>query len=185
MSRRYRTAKKDLDADEASLTSANLVCRRKVFERVRFDENLYPGEDPKFITDARRAGFKVAYTPEVVVFNRRRTNPVALWKQIANYGSTRVQKETLEELLRHALFFAPAALVTYLVCLPVLLCWSVWGLLPVAAYAGLALFFAILTAVQCRRAEYAVVLPVVFFWIHLAYGVGFLSRLLRGGWARS
>lgn len=126
MSRRYRATEFDLDADEASLTSANLICRREVFAKVHFDETLYPGEDPKFITDARAAGFKVACVPDIVVFNRRRADPFALWKQIANYGLTRVQKETPGELLRRAPFFVPAMLAVYLLVLPALLHWSWW-----------------------------------------------------------
>ena len=184
MSRRYRVTALDLDADEASLTSANLICRREVFVKVQFDETLYPGEDPKFITDARQAGFKVASVPDIIVFNRRRADLFALWKQIANYGSTRVQKETLVELLRRAPFFMPAMLVAYLIALPVLLVWSQWWLLPLAAYLLQSLGFAVAKAIECGRAEYPLLLPPVFLWIHLAYGSGFLARFLRGGWSK-
>ena len=181
MSRRYRAASLDLNADESSLTSANLICRRHVFEKVQFDERLYPGEDPKFITDAKKAGFKLAYVPEVVVFNRRRKNLLALGKQISNYGAARVQKETLLELLRHPTFFAPAMIVIYLVLLPALLFWNPLWLSPLFFYFVPALFFAIKRAAECRRAEYAFILPPLFLWIHLCYGIGFLQRLLRSG----
>jgi hypothetical protein len=183
MSRRYRATKLDLDADETSITSANLICRRSVFEKVRFDESIYPGEDPKFITDARRAGLKVAYAPDMVVFNRRRDNPLALWRQIYNYGGSRVQKETLGELLRHPQFFGPSGLMLYLLALPVLWRWTDWAWLPAAAYGAMALLLAVGKALECRRIDYPFCLPPVFLWIHLAYGAGFLSRLLRGGWA--
>ncbi len=184
MSRRYQPGALKFDAGEEDLSSANLICRRHVFERVRFDETIYPGEDPKFVTDARRAGFKVAYTPDIVVFNRRRESLGALWKQIFNYGSTRVQKESLGELLGHPKFFAPSAFTLYLASIPVWLLGYGWiGLLPLTAYGLLAFLFASLRAASCRRAEYVMLLPLLFLWIHLAYGAGFLSRLLAGGWA--
>lgn len=183
MSRRYQPASLKLDATEADLSSANLICRREVFDRVRFDETIYPGEDPKFITDAKRAGCKVAYAPDIVVFNRRRNSWGALWKQIFNYGAMRVRMETPGELLGHPKFFAPSAFALYLLTFPVA-AWLGWlWLLPLGAYAVQSLVFAALRALSCRRPEYVLLLPPVFLWIHLAYGMGFLSRLLRGGWA--
>jgi hypothetical protein len=184
MSRRYRPSVVNLEADETSLSSANLICRRSVFERVRFDEALYPGEDPKFITDAKRAGLKVACASDIVVFNRRRGDLLRLWKQVFHYGASRVQKETPVELLSHPVFFAPAAFALYAVTLPVLLAMFPWAWVPAAAYGALSLAFALARALDCRRAEYLLLLPPVFLWIHLAYGAGFLGSLLGGRWAR-
>jgi hypothetical protein len=184
MSRRYRAAELDLDADETSITSANLICRRPVFEKVQFDVALYPGEDPKFVTDAKRAGFKVAYANDIAVFNRRRGTPLALWRQVFNYGASRVQKETLGELLRHPVFFAPAGFVIYLAALPATLFWCRWALLPLTGYGLLSIVFALAKSFEQRRAEYQLWLPPVFLWIHLAYGAGFLSRLLARRWVR-
>lgn len=181
MSRRYRVSTAKLDADEDSVTSANLICRRQVFERIRFDETLYPGEDPKFVTDAKRAGFTLAYVPDIVVFNRRRASMQTLARQIFNYGAARVQKETLGELLRHPEFFAPTALVLYLLLLPLWLLWNCWLLLPLVAYVALAVIFAGQRTVERRRPEYLLLLPIMFLWIHMTYGLGFLIRLLQGG----
>jgi len=183
MSQRYQPRELNLDADEDSVTSANLICRRRVFDQVRFDETLYPGEDPKFVTDAKRAGFKLAYAPDIIVFNRRRGAPGALARQIFNYGAARVQKETPGELLRHPSFFVPAGLLLYVLALPALCWWTVWALLPLGLYVLLALAFAVRRAVECRRLEYPLTLPLLFLWIHLAYGAGFLWRLMQGGWA--
>jgi hypothetical protein len=180
MSRRYQPTALNLSADETSVTSANLICRRQVFERVQFDETLYPGEDPKFVTDAIRAGLKLAYSPDIIVFNRRRATPGTLARQILNYGAARVQKETLGELLRHPEFFVPAGLAVYLLLLPLLVAWNAYWVLPLALYALLALFFAAKRMMECRRPEYLFALPPVFFWIHLAYGAGFLWQFCQG-----
>jgi len=180
MSQRYQARSLNLDADEACVTSANLVCRRAVFERVRFDETLYPGEDPKFITDARKAGCKVAYAPNLIVFNRRRATLQTLARQIFNYGAARVQMHALGELFRAPQFFVPAALLVYLLALPLLILASIWTLAPLGCYFLLALWYAIRRSVECRRPEYALLLPCLFLWIHLAYGAGFLWRLLLG-----
>ena len=185
MSRRYQPTALNLTADEISVTSANLVCRRRVFERVQFDETLYPGEDPKFVTDAIRAGFKLACSPELIVFNRRRATLGTLARQIFNYGAARMQKETLGELLQHPEFFGPAVLTVYLLVLPLLVAWNGWWLLPLALYALLAIGFALKRALECRRWEYLLALPPLFLWIHLAYGAGFLGSFFRGGFRRN
>jgi hypothetical protein len=92
--------------------------------------------------------------------------------------------ETLGELLGHPSFFAPAALMLYFALLPALLVWSVWWWLPLVLYLGAAVFYAGQRAVESRRPEYVVVLPPLFLWIHLAYGLGFIGRFLRAGWHR-
>ncbi|MEP6662779.1 MAG: glycosyltransferase family 2 protein [Verrucomicrobiota bacterium] len=182
MSVRYRPGPFNLNADETSLTSANLICRRSVFEKIRFDETIYPGEDPKFVTEARNAGFRLAYAPGVIVFNRRRQNFFALGKQVFNYGWARVRKESLAQLLKHPVFFAPTGIILYLLSLPSVLIFGCFWLFPLWVY----LFFAVLAAgkraVECRRWGYFITLPFLFLWIHISYGMGFLLCFLRGGW---
>ena len=43
----------NLNADEKSITSANLICKKEVFKKIEFNSKLYPGEDPRFIEDAK------------------------------------------------------------------------------------------------------------------------------------
>jgi hypothetical protein len=107
-----------------------------------------------------------------------------LWKQIFRYGATRVQKETLAELCAHPKFFVPSIFTVYLASVPAVGWMSAFAFLPLAAYGLLALAFGSLRAAACRRAEYVLLLPPVFLWIHVAYGAGFLSHLLKGKWAR-
>ena len=86
---RYSKGKLNLNAGETDVTSSNLICRRRVLEKVRFDEGLWPGEDPKFICDVKNAGFKVAYCPDIVGYNKRRGSSFGLMKQFFNYGKFR------------------------------------------------------------------------------------------------
>lgn len=114
LTNRYTSNKENLNADETSLTSANLICRKEVFEKVKFDESLFPGEDPKFILDVKKQNFKVAYSPSFVLYHKRRPTMNSLAKQIFNYGKARPKKETFKETLKAPFFFIPSLFVFYL-----------------------------------------------------------------------
>src|SRR3989338_1773439 len=119
-SNRYKGSKLILNADETMLTSANLFCRRNVFNKVQFNPNLYPGEDPDFIEKSMKAGFKVAFDSNLIVYHKRRENLSGFVKQIYNYGLSRPKKESLIQTLKHASFIVPSIFLVYLVLLPIL-----------------------------------------------------------------
>jgi succinoglycan biosynthesis protein ExoA len=184
MSQRYKTGELNLEATEKDLTSANLVCRARVLEKVKFDETIYPGEDPKFLSDAVRAGFQLAFSPDLVVFNRRRPTPVALAKQIYRYGKARVHIDGLRGLLCKPQFFAPALFLFYLLLLPVLarMHWLAWTLLGL--YALLAIGFSFILSLRQKNLLHLIVLPFVFPLVHISYGwgmvVGIIDYLFAG-----
>ncbi len=175
---RYAAAELDLDADETSLTSANLACRRAVFDRVRFDETLYPGEDPRFIADAKQAGFRAACYPAMANFNRRRATPGALARQMFHYGRVRPRKESFGETLKRPYFFAPSLFLLYLLGLGPLAAWSPLFLAPLALYALLDTLAAVGVGLRHRSAADIPRLAFIFPLIHLSYGAGFLLGLL-------
>jgi hypothetical protein len=179
MSQRYKTGQTNLDASEADLTSANLICRARVFERVRFDETVYPGEDPKFLADAKRAGFRLAYSPDLIVFNRRRPTPGALAQQIYRYGKTRVHIDGLGGLLKKPQFFAPTLFLFYVLLLPILVRghWSAWG--PLLLYAAINLGFSTALALRHKSFLHLAGLPLIFLLIHFSYGLGLLIGVLK------
>jgi succinoglycan biosynthesis protein ExoA len=175
VSARYTALKEiNFNADERSLTSSNLICRRKVFKKIGFDESLYPGEDPKFIEDAKKEGFCVAYSPDIRVFNRRRSTFFSLAKQIFGYGFTRTRKESIFKTLKKPLFLVPSLFVLYLLFLPTLLYISWRFIFPVLLYFALALFFSIHESIKNNNFFALFFLPFVFSTIHISYGAGFI-----------
>ena len=191
---RYKKDKLNLNADEKNLTSANLFVRKKVMDEIKFDRNLWPGEDPKFIDDAKKAGFKVAYTPDFFVYHRRRADARGLAKQIFNYGKFRPLKEPIKSTLQKPIFLIPSFFVIYLAILIVL--WitkinlSITGeiigtgirnnplrffwLFPLLAYILLAVLFSIFESIKNKDYKAIFVLPFVYLLIHLSYGTGMI-----------
>lgn len=176
---RYNRKKLIFDADETMLSSANLACRKRVFEKVKFDESLYPGEDPKFISDARTTGFKIAYSPEIIAFNKRRTNLGDFAIQNFKYGSVRPKKETFLETLKHPFFIVPSLFILYLIFLIPLSLISKLSFIPGIVYILLNLFFSAYESVKNHNINSIFILPFVFLTIHLSYGTGFLYGILK------
>ncbi len=177
-STRYRIKKLNLEANEKHLTSANLICREKVFKKIKFDENLWPGEDPKFISDAINAGFNVAYSPDIIIYHKRRPTFRALSKQIFNYGFTRTRKEKFGETLKKPAFLVPSMFVIYLVILPTLMVFNLIFLFPVIIYIILSIIFSLYEGIKNKDFKIIFILPFIFLTLHITYGVGFIYGLI-------
>ena len=179
VSTRYGGKNLIFDADETSLSSANIACRKKVLDKIKFDENLYPGEDPKFISDAKKNGFKLAYSPEIIAFNKRRTNLKEFAMQNFNYGRVRPKKESFVETLKHPSFIVPSLFLLYLILLIPLMVIHKWFILPLILYGILSVFFSVYESVKNKDLLAIFILPFIFFTIHLSYGLGFLYGMIK------
>jgi len=182
LSNRYSSQKEVLDVDETSLTSANLICKRKVMEKVKFSPDLFPGEDPKFIADAKKEGFKIAYSPEIILYHRRRASIEELIKQIFKYGKARPAKESLRETLKKPFFLVPSLFVIYLISLillPMVFYTKGGFLLPLFIYIILAILFAFYDSIKNKDFIAFFVLPFIYPTIHISYGVGMIAGYLK------
>ena len=177
---RYSAGKELLNANEEHLSGANLIFKSKILEKVQFDESLYPGEDPNFIKDAKKEGFKVAYSPNLKTFQRRRDNLKDFVKQIYYYGSARPNKEKFSETLKMPSYLVPPLFLSYLILLPLFLIISKWFLMPSILYGLLSIFFSAYESIKNKDSLTIFILPFIFLVIHLAYGAGFIMGLLTG-----
>jgi len=188
MGRRYSLKKMNLHADETMLTSANLFCKKKVMDKIQFNPNLFPGEDPQFINDAKKVGFKVAYSPELILYHKRRETVGALIKQIASYGRTRTKKESFLETLKMPFFLMPSLFCIYLIFLLIfnllfileivssnfqLIC------IPFVLYLGFNLLFSVYESFKHKDLRGIIFLPFIFFLIHISYGIGMLEGYFK------
>ena len=191
---RYRKGDLNLNADEDSITSANLFVRKQVMDKISFDTNLFPGEDPKFIEDVKEAGFRVAYSPDFVVYHRRRPTVKGLIKQIFNYGKVRPKKESFFRTLKRPFFLIPSLFVIYLAVLIIsslfnpVITGGVIGVdrpilnflfIPLALYIVLAIIFSFIDSVNNKDFKSLLVLPFIYLLIHLSYGIGMIWGYMR------
>jgi len=70
--------------------SFNMGVKREIFNKIGGMNELRHGQDMDFSNRIYRAGYKVKFLPDVIVFHKRRTSPGRFFKQIFNWGVTRI-----------------------------------------------------------------------------------------------
>ncbi|MBX4196785.1 glycosyltransferase [Candidatus Pacearchaeota archaeon] len=179
VNRRYRKSKLNLNADHDYISGVNLTVRKSVFKKLKFDRELYPGDDVAFVKKAKKLGLKVGYSPEIFVYHRRRPTLKALVKQIFDYAIAKTKWDLKKELQAKPLFIIPSLFVLYILTLPFLLALSRLFILPLIAYVILALVFSFYESVRNRNFPAFFILPFIFFIVHVTYGLGFLGGFLN------
>lgn len=178
---RYKRGKLSLDVDESSLTSANLFVRKEVMKKIEFDPKLFPGEDPKFIEDAKNANLRIAYSPNFVIYHKRRETLKALIKQIFNYGRVRPLKESFKETLKRPTFLIPSLFVIYLIFSSIFLIIYLFPyliIIPLLFYFLLDVLFSVIESVKNKDFKAIFVLPFIYPIIHISYGTGMIYGYL-------
>jgi len=177
---RYISSGTEFDVDETKLTSANLICKKSVFDEIRFDENIYPGEDPKFISDAKKSGMLVSYCGDIIAYNKRRSSFSDLFSQIFSYGKVRPKKESFFNTLKNPLFFIPSLFVIGIFAILFLaMLHSVTWILILDFYIILNLIFSTYESFKNKQLSYFFILPWIFFTIHISYGAGMIWGYIK------
>jgi succinoglycan biosynthesis protein ExoA len=195
-SNRYGIKKLNLNADDTYLTTAVMFCKKNVFEKVRFDENLFPGEDSKFVIEAKQAGLKIAYSPDLIVYHKRRPTLKKFVKQIFNYGKVASSRESFSSLIKRPFFIIPSFFLIYfleLIFLAIMkleLFTNFFGVLfgnfkfssiifvPLLLYLFINLLFSIYESFRNKDLKGIFFLPLIFPILHLSYGAGLIWGFL-------
>ena len=165
--------------EDDDIPSVNLIVKREVFEKINgYDSTFYPGEDTKLCMDIVNAGYKIIYSPEVLVYHHRRTLFRAHLKQITNYAKHRgyFAKKLPQTSLRLA-YFIPTLFVIGLVVGPILCLVApiLWW-----AYCGVLLVYFGLAAWSLRKCENPALFGISLMGIlltHIGYGIFFVKGL--------
>lgn len=176
---RYRAAKLNLKANSDYLTGANLIAKRRVLDKIKFKENVYPSDDVNFVETAKREGFKVGYDPKVRIYHRRRGDLSNLIEQIFDYARSRPKFSIKENILKRPLFVVPSLFLLYLFVIPFIAPISWVFLIPLLIYLSLNLVFSIETSLSNRDPLSLIFTPSLFLIIHITYGLGLIVGLLE------
>lgn len=96
--------------------SFNMGIKREVYERIGGMKDLRHGQDMEFSNRIYKADFKVKFFPDVFVYHRRRTNLRRFFKQIFNWGATRVNLGRLDKEMLKPVHALPAVLLLIFIC---------------------------------------------------------------------
>jgi succinoglycan biosynthesis protein ExoA len=155
--------------------------RKKVFDEIgSFDSELSESDDAEFNCRLKEAGYKLLYTPAVVVFHHQPSSLASFTKKIAWYGIGRAKIIRRHPTSFHIKYSLPTAIVAsiILMALASLLARNVLILLaPLALYyAASLLASAPRTINTCPKCLPFV--PAAQFAMHISYGVGFAVGFL-------
>ena len=158
--------------------------RREVFDKVGgFNEQLTRTEDNEIHYRIRNAGFNILFDPDIVSYQYIRSSLAKMLKQKHANGfwigkTLRLVPGCLSLYHFVPFAFVMAIIVTTILCLFTdwmaigILTGIMWGLYCLLAIAMAIL--AVITAPRDKRHVSAVLLPVLFFLLHVSYGLGTL-----------
>lgn len=156
---------------------------RRVFEQIgQFDEELVRNQDDEFNYRLRKNGGRILLDPKIRSEYTVRGQPGLLWKQYFQYGLWKVrvlQKHPRQ--MRPRQFVPPLFVLSLLGTAALGLLWRPAGVLFIfiAALYLLACLTASLWTAARRGWNSLPLLPPVFMTLHLSYGLGFLTGLLK------
>jgi glycosyltransferase involved in cell wall biosynthesis len=169
-----------------SISSCNAVYRREVIERTGlFAEDLRFCEDADLNYRIRESGYRLVYSPEVVVEHDWKVHSfTSLFRYIFRYGVGRAVAGKKHPYLFSSLHAVPS-LALFLISFFFLLSFTFGGifvyaaLLLVSSYCALAFISALFAAYRSRDTKMVLVSLVAYVLVHMGYAIGFILGLFR------
>lgn len=174
---RYLPKKK---REAIDLPTVNLIMKREVFETIGgFNTSYYPGEDTVLCLNIVEAGYKIIYSPDILVYHHRRPLFINHLKQVSNYAKQRgnfvkcFPKTSLKSeyfipsIFVLGLLFIACALLFYKKLRTI--CFSIMFLY---------IFLSIISLKNCKSLKEYVISLIGLFLTHIVYGVYFIIGLL-------
>jgi len=180
MASRYRLGKTNLEADELNLTSCNMFVKKHVFEAIsNFEPRLFPNEETEFLQRAVDHGFKLAYSPRLIVYHRRRDTCLAFFKQCFRVGKGRARQDVLTKSKLNVWVAIPLMFLFYVLLAPLLYQLSTLAIVPTAIYLILSIGSALQSSIRNSDRLIFFSYPLLAFSLHLIYPSGYLVERFR------
>lgn len=163
------------------LHSCNMIVKREVFTKTKWNEKYWPGEDTLLCHDIVKMGCKIIEAPDVIVYHHRKPVFRPHLGQVANFGLHRgflVKKYS--ENSRKPLYFFPMLLTLFLIV------GSAFSFLfPPFKKFYLTLLIIYVTAAFLASLHAKKVKLILLTWVgimltHITYGLYFLGGLVKG-----
>jgi glycosyltransferase involved in cell wall biosynthesis len=181
---RYVCKGETREVQKNDLILCNVVVRKGAYQKVGgFDPRLYPGEEINLFSKLSDMGYKLLYSPDVIVYHKRRPLFGPHLKQIFGYGTGRGQAVRRREDAFSYLLLIPIIFSLGVFASPFLLFHSLFRYLVYAgllAYLALDLVFSLHITITEKKGILFPLLLIAFFLHHLLYGIGLLSGLVFG-----
>lgn len=157
---------------------------RGVFDRIGFfDEELVRNQDDEFNARLKKNGGKIFLIPDLIIDYYARPDLKSIARMFFGYGMYKPLVNLKTGYLISLRQTVPFLFVLYLLSLVPLIWLSSllmpWYLFPLFIYVICLILISLIHAVRKRDPILFIYLPLVFFTIHLSYGAGYLTGLVR------
>ena len=163
--------------------SFNMGIKREVFEKIGGMNSLRHGQDMEFSNRIYNAGFRVVYFDDVKVFHKRRTNLKKFFKQIFNWGVTRINLGRIDKKMLKPIHFLPAlAILGYITTLILALFIPLfsWIFLGETSIIVLLLIFTCIHSTIKNKSLLVGLLSIITLLTQvIAYGAGLITGLFK------
>jgi hypothetical protein len=177
MRNRYRKSGRVRSTGDQELILCNLSFRRDIFQEFGgFDERLYPNEENELMERMVKCGKKLIHDPELAILRSHRPTLTAFCRQLFSYGRGRGEQTILSGIIK-PITFIPSLFILYLLCLPFLQ--NPVYYLPLLCYLFIVISVSLYHMAISGRIKSALLLPVIFPFFHVCYGIGLLRGLVR------
>lgn len=156
--------------------------RREVFDKIGlYNEQLGRTEDNEIHYRMRKAGFRLCYTPDIISYQHTRNTLKGMLKQ--KYGNGYWVALTLKACpgCLAVYHFVPLAFVMAIIITTVLAVKQipVFSIIMWSLYWMLAIIMAVVSVKGKRKCWQQLLLPFLFFALHVSYGVGSLVGIIK------
>lgn len=143
------------------------------------NENLYPNEENEFLKRLTKKRYKFLYDPNLVIFRSQRKDFFSFLRQIFRYGRGRADHFFENTSFKDLFFLIPSFFSLYMVSL--IFYHQLWYLWPLFTYFVLSIFFSFYTQIENKGKIWLsfLVLPILFFFTHITYGLGFIFGAIK------
>lgn len=181
---RYRPVGDQREVDD--WPSVNLMMSRDIFLKIGgFNSPYWPGEDTFLCLKLLRAGYRVTYVPNLIVWHHRREGLVRHMKQVGAYGLHRGYfARHLPETSRRIQYIFPSLVFLMFLATPIAIVLP--ALLQRLVLLGIGVYLTAVIYGMCdmmrfeKKTVAMAALPYVIA-THLSYGYWFLRGLFRRG----
>lgn len=176
---RYTILPQEKLVDDKYLILCNLAFRKKIFseEKVDFDGDIACNEENLLLYKLKKKGYKILYSPDIVVYHQRRKSLWPMMEQFFIYGRGRAQMTKIHPLSLPWFTVLPSAFLIYIVSL--LFFHNLFYIGPLILYLFLDILFSLGISIKNKEIKAFPLLFILFPLAHFSYGLGFIFGLIR------
>jgi len=184
--------KKPKTAIETDLVLSNMFARKNILININgFDGDQVPCEENELCYRIQKKGYKLLYTPDVIVWHRLRPLFLKFARRIFFYATGRGVMSCRYPDTFKTLFIVPSFFALGLILSPIILTSFPFFSFPFFSILFIYLLFNFYNTVSIYKRErdkrLLFIIPIGFFIEHFFYGLGFISSVfffLTGKWRK-